>query len=167
MDTVPVGSSANLKFQLRKRDLYDIVRVNASSRPFRKVAAPALAGFVFLGHSIDGQYVKGLVWAAAVVALYWGISQLMFLLNVYGASNESFLVPQEIQLFTDRMVVSSEHSVEEFQRPKPSEVKLTDKHLVIPTDKTNLVFVKRSFQRTEDFRALTAWLRGGGQDQTR
>jgi hypothetical protein len=167
VNIVPAGDGTSLKFQLSKKDLYNIVRVNASTRPFRKIAAPALAGFVFLGHSIDGQYLRGLVWAVAVVALYWGVSQLMFLLHVYGAANETFLVPQEIALHPDRMVVSSEHSTEEFPRPKPSDVKAAEKHLLIATDRTNLVFVKRSFGRPEDYGVLTAWLRGGSQDQTR
>lgn len=150
-----------LHFALSRRNLYDIIRITAAQRPFRRVALPALAGFVFLGHAVDGNYVKGLVWAVTVGALYWGVSQLMFWLNVYGPANETLLVPQEITLHDDRMVVSSEHGEEEFERPLPSDVKAGDKHLILTTETGKLVFLKRSFEAPEDFQTLKNWLKSG------
>ena len=71
---------------------------------------PGLAGFVFLGHAIDGNYDKGIAWAIIVGFLYWSISYIMFWLNVYGAGNETLLAPQEVELTEDMMVVTREHS---------------------------------------------------------
>ncbi len=149
-----------LTFQLSRRDLYDIIRITAAQRPFRRVALPALAGFVFLGHAIDGNYGKGLVWAVTVGALYWGVSQFMFWLNVYGVGNETLLAPQEMELQDDLMVVTSEHSREEFLKPDTLDVKTTDEHLVITTITGKLVFLKRSFEDPEDFQTLKDWLKG-------
>jgi hypothetical protein len=163
VDAVHDPRGTVLKFRLSKKDLYDIVRVNASRRPFRKVAAPALAGLVLLGHSLDGNYVKGVVWAAAVAALYWGVSHSMYLLHVYGSPNESLLVPQEITLSEDRMVVTSEHSNEEFPRPDPAEVTAGDKHLVVDKGNNRLVFLKSSFEGPEDFQVLKDWLKNPHQ----
>ena len=151
----------DLSFQLSRKDLYSIVRVNAGRRVFRKVAAPALAGFVFLGHSIDGNYLKGFVWAVAIGILFWGLSQAMFLLHVYGAVNETLLVPQSIRLQEERMLVVSEHSTEEFDRPDPSDVTITEKYLAVAMGNTSLVFMKRSFANPEDFGELRKWLEGG------
>ena len=149
-----------LQFALSRKDLYDIIRITAGQRPFRRVAMPALAGFVFLGHAIDGNYDKGLVWAVVVGALYWGISHFMFWLNVYGAGNETLLAPQEIKLLDDSMIVTSEHSREEFLKPDTSDVRATDENLVITTITGKLVFLKRSFEDPEDFQTLTSWLKG-------
>lgn len=159
MAHVPVKNSPNLKFQLSRKDLYSIVRINARRRTFRKVAVPTLAGLVFLGHSLDGKYMEGLVWALGVAALYWGLSNLMFILNVYASANESFLVPQEITLHDDRMVVASEHSTEEFTRPDPAEVKVGDRYIVIPMGRSSLVFLKNSFEKPKDFEILRDWLK--------
>lgn len=171
MDQITVLEDPVLKFRLSRKDLYSIVRITAARRPLRKVAVPALAGFVFLGHSLDGRYIEGLVWGAGVAALYWGLSNLMYLLNVYGSSNESFLVPQEITLHEDKMVVTSEHSTEEFTRPDQMDVKSAAKHLVIDMGKNSLVFLKRSFEVPGDFQVLKDWLMSGtpgnGDTETR
>ena len=106
-----------LGFALSRKDLFDIIRITASQRPFRRIAMPALAGFVFLGHAIDGNYDKGVAWAIIVGFLYWSVSHIMFWLNVYGAGNETLLAPQEIELLDDMMVVTSEHSTEKFLKP--------------------------------------------------
>jgi hypothetical protein len=128
-------NESRLKFQLTRRDLYDIIRITASQRPFRRVAMPALAGFVFLGHAIDGNYDKGLIWAVVVGALYWSISHFMFWLNVYGAGNQTLLAPQEIM-----------------------DVKATDDYFVITTSTGKLVFLERSFEDPKDFQILKSWL---------
>jgi len=83
----------------------------------------------------------------------------MFLLNVYGAGNDSLLVPQEIELQDDQLVVTSEHSTEKFLRPDPSEVKTTGKYVVITTTTGKLVFLERSFDVPEDFQILKNWLK--------
>jgi len=150
-----------LKFQVSRRDLYAIIRISAARRPFRRVALPALAVFVFLGHAMDGNYGKGLVWAVVVAALYWGVSHLMYGVNVYGAGNDSLLVPQEIQLRDDQMVVTSEHSTEAFPRPDASDVKIKGSHLVITTGTGELVFLERSFGTPGDYAALKSWLMSG------
>jgi hypothetical protein len=152
-------NESRLKFQLTRRDLYDIIRITAAQRPFRRVAMPALAGFVFLGHAIDGNYDKGLVWAVLMGALYWGISHFMFWINVYGAGNETLLAPQEIELQDDQIVVTSEHSTEKFLKPDAVDVRLTDEHLVISTSTGKLVFLERSFDDPEDFQTLKNWLK--------
>ncbi len=161
MAPVPAADGTRLEFQLSRKDLYAIVRLKAAQRTFRKVAVPALAGLVFLGHSLDGRYVEGLLWAAGVVAAYWGVSNLMYILNVYGAANESLLVPQEITLHEDRLVITSEQSREEFARPDPSEVKTGGRYLVVETFKCSLVFLKRSFKKPEDYETLMNWLKTG------
>ncbi|MDF1525183.1 MAG: hypothetical protein P1S59_02770 [bacterium] len=150
-----------LKFQHSRRDLYDIIRITASQRPFRRVAMPALAGFVFLGHAIDGNYDKGLVWAVLMGALYWSISHIMFWINVFGAGNVTLLAPQEIELQDDLMVVTSEHSTEKFLKPDTADVKVTNEHLVITTSTGKLVFLERSFEIPGDFEILKAWLMSG------
>ena len=149
-----------LNFQLSRRDLYDIIRITASQRPFRRMALPALAGFVFLGHAVDGNYGKGVLWAVIVAALYWGVSHLMFLLNVYGAANESLLAAQEIELLDDQLVVTSEHSTETFAKPEPSEVKVAGSHLIVTTGMGKLVFLERSFDDQQDYQILRNWLKG-------
>lgn len=161
MAPVSVADGTRIKFQLSRKDLYAIVRLKAAQRTFRRVAVPALAGFVFLGHSMDGRYVEGLLWAAGVAVAYWGVSNLMYILHVYGAANESLLVPQEIDLHEDRLVITSEHSREEFTRPYPSEVKAAEKYVVIGTGKSSLVFLKRSFKKPEDYETLMNWLKTG------
>ena len=148
-----------LNFQHSRKDLYDIIRITAAQRPFRRVAMPGLAGFVFLGHAIDGNYDKGIVWAVLMGGLYWGISHGMFWLNVYGAGNESLLAPQEIELQDDQMVVTSEHSTEKFLKPDTMDVKATDEHVVITTSTGKLVFLERSFDVAEDFQTLKNWLK--------
>jgi hypothetical protein len=165
---VPALNNTVLKFQLSRRDLYGIVRINAARRVFRKVAVPLLSGFVFLGHSLDGEYLEGLVWAVGVAVLYWGASNIMYILNVYGAANETLLVPQEITLHEDRMVVNSEHSTEDFARPDPADVKAGDRHLVITMDSGSLVFLKRSFKTPGDFQVLKDWMISGpsGREDT-
>jgi len=155
-----VTAPDTLQFALSRKDLYDIIRITAGQRPFRRVAMPALAGFVFLGHAIDGNYDKGLVWAVVVGALYWGISHFMFWLNVYGAGNETLLAPQEIKLLDDSMIVTSEYSKEEFLKPDTLDVHATDENLVITTSTGKLVFLERSFEEPEDFRILKDWLKG-------
>ena len=150
-----------LPFQLSRRDLYDIIRITASQRPFRRVAMPALAGFVFLGHAIDGNYDKGLVWAVLMGVLYWGISHFMFWINVYGAGNETILAPQEIEFQDDLMVVTSEHSTEKFLKPEPSDIRIFREHLVITTSTGRLVFLERSFDEPGDFQILKSWLKNG------
>jgi len=157
----------DIAFRLDRKDLYETVRINAGRRLFRKLAAPALAGFVFLGHSIDGNYLKGLVWAIAIGLLYWGLSQAMFLLHVYGAVNETLLVPQRIRFQGERMLVVSEHGTEEFDRPDPSEVKVADRYLAVAMGKNSLVFVKRSFGKPGDFEVLRSWLKGDGETERR
>jgi len=119
---------------------------------------PALAGFVFLGHAIDGNYDKGLVWAVLMGGLYWGISHFMFWINVYGAGNQTLLAPQEIELQDDLMVVTSEHTTEKFLKPEPPDIHVADEHLVITTSTGKLVFLERSFEVPEDFQTLKSWL---------
>lgn len=150
-----------LTFQHSRRDLYDIIRITAAQRPFRRVAMPALAGFVFLGHAIDGNYDKAIVWAVIVGFLYWGVSHFIFWLNVYGAGNETLMAPQEIELQDDIMVVTSEHSEEKFLKPDPLDVKMDDEHVVISTSTGKLVFLERSFEAAEDYRTLKTWLQSG------
>ena len=170
MKTGLCEDSFELTFQLDRKDLYDIIGITAGTSLFRKVAVPALAGLVLLGHSLDGNYVKGLLWALGVVLLYWGFSQGMILLHVFAGSNETLLVPQRIRLFEDRMLVTSEHSEEEFSRPDPSEVKTTARYLLIPMGKNSLVFMKGSFPDPGEFRILKNWLlgesSGEGKDRT-
>ncbi len=149
-----------LSFQLDRKGLYETLRISAGRRVFRKVAPPVLAGFVFLGYSLDGQYLKGLAWAVAVGLLYWGLSQVMFLLHVYGAVNDTLLAPQQIRFQDDRLVVSSEYGTEEFDRPDSSDVKAADGYLTIAMGKNNLVFLKRSFGNPRDFEVLKGWLKG-------
>ena len=156
-----VGDPLTIRFALSRRDLYEIIRITAAQRPFRRVAMPALAVFVFLGHAIDGNYGKGAIWAVMVAALYWGISQFMYLINVYGASNETLLVPQVIELQDDSMVVTSEHSREEFLKPEPSDVKVYADYLVITMATGKLVFLKKSFEVPGDYAALKNWLTSG------
>jgi len=160
VDTVAAKVPSKLRFQLSRRDLFDIIRITAAQRPLRRVALPALAGFVFLGHAVDGNYGKGLVWAFTVAALYWGVSHLMFLLNVYGAANESLLAAQEIELQDDQMVVTSEHSTEKFLKPDVPDVKIAGSHLEITTDTGKLVFLERSFEDPQDYQTLKNWLKG-------
>ncbi|UCG39105.1 MAG: hypothetical protein JSV00_02405 [bacterium] len=158
---ISIGSGG-LRFRLSRRDLYDIIRVNAASRPFRKVAMPALAGFVFLGHAVDGNYLKGALWAGGVAAIFWGVSQLMYLLYAYGGANETLLAPQEIELRDGTMIVTSEHSREQFPRPEPEAVKVSGGFLVVSRgERDRLVFTRRSFEREEDFQALKGWMVGG------
>ncbi len=154
--------SNELTFQLSRRDLYDIICITAGTSLFRKVAVPVLAGMVLLGHSLDGNYLKGLLWALGIVLLYWGFSQGMILLHVFAGSNETLLAPQQICLLEDRILVTSEHSDEEFSRPDPSGVKTTDRYLLIPMGKNSLVFMKRSFRDPEEFEALKSWMLGEG-----
>ena len=154
-------SQKRLTFQHSRKDLYDIIRITAGQRPFRRVAMPALAGFVFLGHAIDGNYDKGIVWAVIVGFLYWGISHLMFWLNVYGAGNETLLAPQKIELQDDQMVVTSEYSTEKFLKPDASDVRVSDEHLVITTSTGKLVFLERSFEEPGDYNILRNWLMSG------
>jgi len=122
---------------------------------------PALAGFVFLGHVIDGNYDKGLVWAVLMGVLYWSISHIMFWLNVYGAGNVTLLASQEIELQDDQMVVTSEHTTEKFLKPDTSDVKIANENLVITTSTGKLVFLERSFEAPEDYMALRDWLLKG------
>ncbi|MDF1536700.1 MAG: hypothetical protein P1S46_09415 [bacterium] len=150
-----------LKFQLTRRDLYEVIRITASRRPLRRIALPGLAGLVLIGHTMDGNYLKGVIWAVAVAGLYWGVSQGMFLLHTYGGNNETLLVPQEIQLFDDRMVVTSEHGTEEFARPEPGSVRPAGSHLLIDTGGGSLVFLKGSFVDPGDYEILRSWLLSG------
>ena len=150
-----------LTFQHSRRDLYDIIRITAAQRPFRRVAIPALAGFVFLGHAIDGNYDKAILWAVIVGLLYWGISHGMFWLNIYGAGNETLMAPQEIELQDDQMVVTSEYSTEKFLKPDTSDVKTTDDYVVITTSTGKLVFLERAFGNVEDYQILRNWLKSG------
>jgi hypothetical protein len=159
VDTVVGKVPSKLRFQLSRKDLFEIIRITASRRPFRRVAMPALAGFVFLGHAIDGNYDKGIVWAVIVGFLYWGISHFMFWINVYGAGNETLLAPQEIELLDDVMVVTSEYSTEKFLKPDASDVRVSGEHLMITTSTGKLVFLERSFDDPEDFRTLKNWLK--------
>ncbi|UCF89552.1 MAG: hypothetical protein JSV70_04795 [bacterium] len=160
-----------LTFQLTRRDLYDIFRITAAQRPFRRVAMPGLALFVFLGHALDGNYDKGIVWAVIVGGLYWGVSQIMYLLHVYGAANESLLSPQQIVLSDELMAVTSEYSREEFLKPDPSDVHVAQEYLVIATSTGRLVFLKRSFHDPQDYEELKNWLVSGpsghGDTETR
>ena len=158
----PEEGPRELAFQLDRKDLFDTFRVMAGNRPLRKAAIPLLAGFVFLGHSLDGNYVKGLVWALGVGLLYWGFSLVMIFLSVFASSNETLLVPQRIRIFRDRMCVFSEHSREEFMRPPPSRVRAADRHVLIPMGRNSLVFMRRSFPEPGDYEALTDWLLGKG-----
>jgi len=157
-----------LHFALSRRDLYEIVRIIGARRSFRKIAMPALAVFVFLGHAMDGNYGKGVLWAAGVVILYWGISQFMYLIHVYGTSNETLLVPQEILLKEDGMVVTSEHGQEIFDRPSVKDVDASQSRVVIRMDGNFLVFLKKSFNDPEDFLILKNWLKAGppGNEET-
>ena len=124
------------------------------------MAMPALAGFVFLGHAVDGNYVKGAAWACLVAALYWGISNLMFLLHIFAGGNETLLVPQEISLYDDRLVVESEHSREEFPKPRPEEVKVSGNHLVLSREGgERLIFSRRSFESEAGFEQLEKWMK--------
>ena len=150
-----------LKFQHSRKDLYDIIRITAAQRPFRRVAMPGLALFVFLGHAFDGNYGKGLMWAVAVALLFWGLSHFMFWLHVYGAGNETLLAPQAIELKDDMMVVTSEHSDERFLKPHPEDVLIFSDHLVITTSTGKLVFLERSFEAPEDYQILKSWLMSG------
>ena len=156
-----VTEPRRFRFAHSRKDLYDIIRITAAQRPFRRVSMPALAGFVFLGHAIDGNYDKGLIWAVIMGALYWGISHFMFLLNVYGAANESLLAPQEIELQDDQMVITSEHVTEKFLKPDASDVKAANEHVVITTSTGKLVFLQRSFEVPGDFQILKDWLMSG------
>ena len=149
----------SLPFQHSRRDLYDIIRITAAQRPFRRVAMPALAGFVFLGHAIDGNYDKAIVWAVIIGSLFWGISHFIYWLHVYGAGNDTLLAPQEIELQEDLIVVTSEHSEEKFLKPEPEDVQLFDEHLVITTSTGKLVFLERSFEEPQDFQTLKNWLK--------
>ena len=160
MNADPEEEKAALVFQLSRKDLYEVFRVTAGKSLLRKLAIPVLAGMVLLGHSLDGNYVKGLVWALGLILLYPGLSRALILLHVFGSSNETLLVPQKIRILEDRMLVSSEHSREEFPRPYPSEVRVTEKYLLFPMGKNSLVFPKRSFQDPVDFEALKQWARG-------
>lgn len=159
--TVDAGitmSAATVRFRLSRWDLYQIVRLTASQRPLRRVALPGLAGFVFLGHAVDGNYLRGAVWACVVAALYWGISNLMYLLYVYGGGNETLLVPQEISLFDDRMVVQSEYSREEFPKPRPQDVRSAGNSLILVRDDgTRLIFIRSSFEDPEGFEQVRKW----------
>ena len=160
MDAGITMSAVSLRFQLNRWDLFNIVRLAASGRPFRRVAMPALAGFVFLGHAVDRNYIKGAAWACLVTALYWGGSHLMFLLHVYAGGNETLLVPQEISLYDDRMVVESEHSREEFPKPRPEEVKVSGNYLILSREgEERLIFVRRSFESEAGFEQLGNWMR--------
>ena len=161
MDIVAGKVPSKLKFQLSRKDLFEIIRISASQRPLRRVAMPGLAAFVFLGHAIDGNYDKGIAWAIIVGFLYWSVSYIMFWLNVYGAGNESLLAPQEIELLDDMMVVTSEHSTEKFLKPDLPDVKISSEHLVITTSTGKLVFLEGSFDGPGDFEALRSWLLAG------
>ncbi len=156
-----IMNEIKLDFQLSRRDLYRIIRIIAGERPFRKVAMPGLAGLVFLGHALDGNYGKGLVWAVLVAFLYWGVSQVMFLLHVYGAGNATLLVPQILELHDDKMVVTSEHSREEFMKPETSDVRVFGHHVVMTTNSGKLVFLERSFDAPGDYQKLKNWLMAG------
>ena len=155
-----MADSQKIHFSHSRKDLYDIIRITAAQRPFRRVAMPALAGFVFLGHAIDGNYDKGIVWGVIIGFLFWGISHFMFWLNVYGAGNETLLVPQVMELTDDMMVVTSEHSEEKFLKPQPEDVRIFDDHLVITTSTGKLVFLERSFDEPQDFQTMKSWLKG-------
>jgi len=157
----PEEETPELVFQLSRVDLYNIVRITARTRLLPKLTVPLVAGVILLGHSLDGNYLKGLVWAAGAALVYWGFSQILIFLHVYAPSNETLLVPQRIRLFQDRMAVSSEHSEEEFFRPDPSGVKAVDRYLLIPMGKNSLVFMRRSFSDPEDFERLKKWVLGG------
>ena len=161
MNVGPEEETPELIFQLSRGNLYSIVRITAGTRLFRKLTVPLVAGIILLGHSLDGNYVKGLFWAAGAVLLYWGFSQILIFLHVFASSNETLLVPQKVRLFQDRMAVSSEHSEEEFVRPDPSAVKAVDRYLLIPMGKNSLVFMRRSFSDPEDFERLKKWALGG------
>jgi hypothetical protein len=124
------------------------------------VAGPALAAFVFIGHSLDGNHFKGLVWALAIWLLYWGLTQAMFLLHVYGAVNETLLAPQRIRLSEDRMQVISDYGTDEFDRPSPSDVTIRDEYAAVAMGKNSLVFMKRSFEDLGDFEVLRKWMEG-------
>jgi len=158
--SIPVSQ---LRLQSSRWDLFRIVRLTASARPFRKVAGPALAGFVFLGHAVDGNYLKGVGWAIAIAFLFWGVSNIMFLLHVYGGSNETLLVPQGLTLYEDRMVVESDHSREEFRRPQPEDVKVKEEYMIMTReDGGRLIFLRSSFPDLEDFETLKKWVSKSG-----
>jgi hypothetical protein len=157
-----------LKFQLSRRDLFTIMRLTAGTRTFRKVAMPALAGFVFLGHAMDGNYGKGALWAVALVAVYFGVSNFMLLAYVYSAGNSTLLVPQEMFLHNDRIVVSSEHGEEEFDRPEPADVSATvDRLLVNNPEVGKLVFLRSSFIDPAHYEKLKRWAASGVESANR
>lgn len=152
-------SEKRLTFQYSRKDLYDVFSITAAQRPFRRVAMPALAGFVFLGHAIDGNYDKAIIWAVIVAFLYWSISHGMYWLHVYGAANETLMAPQELELLDDMMVVTSEYSTEKFLKPDPLDVHVDDEHVVVSTSTGKLVFLEGSFEKAEDYLSLKGWLK--------
>lgn len=149
-----------LNFQLDRKDLYTIVRLTAAQRTFRKMAPYFIAGFVFLGHSADGNYVKGLIWGAGVAALFLCLSRFFYFLHVYLGSNESFLVPQQLSLFPEELVVESESSREVFPRPGQRDITEGKGHLILKTnDGANLIFIERSFNEPAQYQTLKDWVR--------
>ncbi len=154
-------AEAILKFQIDRKDLHMIVRLTAAQRSFRKMAPYFIAGFLFIGHAADGNYLKGLVWGAGVAALFLGLSRFLYLLHVYLGSNESFLVPQQLALFPDELVVESENSREVFPKPGFSDVTEGKGYLVLKRDDgTSLIFIERSFEKPGQYKELKNWMRG-------
>jgi hypothetical protein len=163
----PVGEmsvepEAILKFQLDRKDFHIIVRLTAAQRSFRKMAPYFIAGFVFLGHAADGNYLKGLVWGVGVAALFLGLSRFLYFLHVYLGRNESFLVQQQLSLFPDELVVESESSREVFPKPLFKDVTEGKGYLILKRDdETSLIFIERSFEEPGGFQLLKNWLRAG------
>jgi len=152
---------AILKFQLNRKDFHMIVRLTAAQRNFRKMAPYFIAGFVFLGHAADGNYLKGLAWGAGVAALFMGLSRLLYFLHVYLGSNESFLVQQQLSLFPAELVVESENSREVFPKPGFRDVTEGKGYLILKKDNgTSLIFIERSFEEPGGFQELMTWMRG-------
>lgn len=158
MDAGISMGAATLRFQLSRRDLYRTLRITAWSRPYRKVAVPFLAGIVFLGQAWDGKYLDGVLWGAGIAFLYWAVSNGMLLAYAYLAGNETLMVPQEIELRDNRMIVTSEHSREEFLRPPTAGVKAAGAYLVLERENGgSLIFLRSSFADEADFEALANW----------
>lgn len=156
---MPDEKSSPISFRLDRRDLYTIIRLTAVKRPFRKVAPYAIAGFVFLGHAADGNYLKGAAWGLGVAGLFAGLSQIMYLLYVYLASNETFLVQQQIFLLPEEMIIKSEHSREVFPKGQFQGAAEGRGYLKLKRKEgEDLIFVQRSFEEPERFHELKRWI---------
>ncbi len=152
---------AILKFQLDRKDFHKIVRLTAAQRTFRKMAPYFIAGFVFLGHAADGNYLKGLAWGVGIAALFLGLSRFLYFLHVYLGSNESFLVQQQLSLFPDELLVESESSKEVFSKPAFKDVTEGKGYLILKRDdETSLIFIERSFEEPAQYQRLISWIHG-------